>query len=154
MARGTIGLLASIVATLVGGWLISRDGLKRWIWPFVIAQNALNLLYLSVSSGVLPPTLPGLTAVIALEEFGAGFGTAVFMVYLMRCCMPDYKAAHMAILTALMSVSFTLAGVASGFLADSMGFSWYFAFTFVATIPGMVLILFVPRIADEEVSAG
>ena len=43
------------------------------------------------------------------------------MVYLMRCCDPAHKAAHFAILTALMSVSFTIAGVASGFLANALG---------------------------------
>jgi PAT family beta-lactamase induction signal transducer AmpG len=62
----------------------------------------------------------------------------------MRCCAPEYKAAHMAVLTALMSVSFTIAGVGSGALAEAMGFSAYFVFTFLATIPAMVLIPFAP----------
>jgi PAT family beta-lactamase induction signal transducer AmpG len=62
------------------------------------------------------------------------------MVYLMRCCDPKFKAGHMAILTALMSVSFTIAGVLSGFLAESMGFGAYFGLTFVATIPAMLMI--------------
>jgi len=88
--------------------------------------------------------LPLLTGVVTLEAFGSGFGTAVFMVYIMRCCRPAYKAAHMAILTALMSLSFTLAGVVSGFLAEWLGYTLYFGFTFLATIPSMILILFIP----------
>lgn len=146
-ANGTLGVLASFVGTFVGGWLISRQGLKRWIWPFVLAQNTLNLLYallayVGTAGGV---GLGVLTMVITAEHFGEGLGTAVFMVYLMRCCDPAHKAAHMAILTALMSVSFTFAGVASGFLAGWLGFSTYFAFTFLAAIPGMVLIAFIPH---------
>jgi len=86
------------------------------------------------------------TLVIVVETAGAGLGTAAFMVYIMRCCQPAHKAAHMAILTSIMSVSFTLAGVFSGFLADAMGFTAYFAFTFVVTIPGMVMTFFVPHI--------
>ena len=74
----------------------------------------------------------------------SGLGTAVFMVYLMRCCDPAHRAAHMAIVTALMSVSFTLAGVCSGFLASWLGFGPYFAFTFLVTIPGMLLVFFLP----------
>jgi PAT family beta-lactamase induction signal transducer AmpG len=88
------------------------------------------------------------------EHFGEGLGTAVFMVYLMRSCDPAHKASHMAILTALMSVSFTLAGVASGFLAKSMGFAWYFAFTFLVSLPGMALIAFLPNLWDTKASPG
>ena len=49
-----------------------------------------------------------------------------------------------------MSVSFTLAGVFSGFLAEALGFATYFGFTFLATIPGMVLIFFVPHLDGRE----
>jgi PAT family beta-lactamase induction signal transducer AmpG len=146
-ANGTLGVIASFVGTFLGGWLISRHGLKRWIWPFVLAQNTLNLLYallawVGTAGGV---GLGIITLVITAEHFGEGLGTAVFMVYLMRSCDPAHKAAHMAILTALMSVSFTVAGVASGFLAGWLGFSTYFAFTFLAAVPGMVLIFFIPN---------
>lgn len=144
-ANGTLGVLASFVATFVGGWLISRQGLSRWIWPFVLAQNTLNLLYALLAAAGKGVGLGVLTAVITAEHFGEGLGTAVFMVYLMRSCDPAHKAAHMAILTALMSVSFTFAGVASGFLADWLGFATYFAFTFVAALPGMALIAFIPN---------
>ena len=151
-ANGTVGLIASFTATLIGGWLISKHGLRRWIWPFVLAQNALNLIYFGVAMLGDGASLTVFTLAIAAEAAGAGLGTAVFMVYLMRCCRPEHKAAHMAIVTALMSVSFTLAGVASGFLADWMGFSSYFAFTFVATIPGMALIPFIPYLDGRTAS--
>ncbi len=148
-----IAMWATIGATMLGGYLIARYGLRKWIWPFVIAQNTLNLLYMGVANHydflIGHPELGGpsftlLVGVIICENFGSGLGTAVFMVYLMRCCKPDHKAAHYAILTALMSVSFTISGVLSGFIASAVGFSQFFGFTFLATIPGMLLIFFIP----------
>lgn len=151
-ANGTVGLVASFSATMVGGWLIARHGLRRWIWPFVIGQNALNLLYVGLASGAFgaDPGLSAVTVVITLERLGEGLGTAVFMVYLMRCCDPRHKAAHMAILTALMSIGFTVAGAVSGFLAEELGFSQYFLFSFFATFPGMALLFFVPHIDGRQ----
>jgi PAT family beta-lactamase induction signal transducer AmpG len=152
LANGTVGVLASFVATILGGRLIARDGLRRWIWPFMLAQNLLNLLYVGLAL-VPDPAAIGtvvLTTVIAIEHFGAGLGTAVFMVYLMRACDPAHKAGHFAIVSALMSLSFTIAGVASGFLAEAIGFANYFGFTFLATIPSMVLIFFVPHLDGRE----
>jgi PAT family beta-lactamase induction signal transducer AmpG len=153
-ANGTLGTIASFVATFVGGRMIARDGLRRWIWPFMLLQNALNLLFVGLAW--LGPEHAGqalTVGVIAFDAFGSGLGTAVFMVYLMRCCAPQHRAAHMAIVTALMSVSFTLAGVCSGFLASSMGFGPYFLFTFLVTIPGMVLVFFLPHLDGREETA-
>jgi MFS transporter, PAT family, beta-lactamase induction signal transducer AmpG len=151
-ANGTLGVAASFVATFVGGFLISRHGLRRWIWPFVLAQNLLILIFVWIALLPHPEGLGfGLTTVaIAVDQFGSGLGTAVFMVYLMRCCDPAHKAAHMAIVTALMSVSFTIAGVCSGFLAEAMGFANYFAFTVAVTFPMMILIPFVPHLDGRE----
>jgi PAT family beta-lactamase induction signal transducer AmpG len=75
------------------------------------------------------------------------------MVFLMRCCDPAHKAAHMALLTALMSVSFTLAGVSSGYVAAAIGFVPYFAASFVATIPAMVLIFWLPYLDGRNAAA-
>ena len=149
-ANGTLGTVASFVATFLGGRLIARDGLRRWIWPFMLMQNALNLMFVGLA-WLGPEAGQALTVgVIAFDAFGSGLGTAVFMVYLMRCCAPQHRAAHMAIVTALMSVSFTLAGVVSGFLAAGMGFGPYFLFTFLVTIPGMVLVFFLPHLDGRE----
>jgi PAT family beta-lactamase induction signal transducer AmpG len=97
---------------------------------------------------------PVVAAIIAIEHAGAGLGTAVFMVYLMRTCDPAHKAGHFAIVSALMSLSFTVAGVASGFLADAIGFANYFLFTFLATVPSMLLIFFVPHLDGREAQPG
>ncbi len=149
--NGTVGLIASFGATLLGGALIARHGLRRWVWPFVLMQNVLNLLYVFLATTHV--TKFALTIIIALEHFGEGLGTAVFMVYLMRCCDPSHKAAHMALLTALMSVSFTVAGVVSGYLAEALGYARYFSFSFVATVPSMVLLFFVPYLDGRRPAA-
>jgi len=153
-ANGTLGTVASFVATFLGGRLIARDGLRRWIWPFMIMQNALNLMFVGLAW--LGPAGAGqalTVGVLAFDAFGSGLGTAVFMVYLMRCCAAEHRAAHMAIVTALMSVGFTLAGVGSGFLAAGMGFGPYFLFTFLVTIPGMALVFFLPHLDGREETA-
>jgi len=155
LANGTIGVLASFVGTLVGGWVISRQGLRRWIWPCTLAQNLLTLLYVGLAlharHGV--PRLVEITAVITIEHFGEGVGTAVLMVYLMRCCAPAHKAAHMALLTAVMSLSFTLAGVVSGFLAEAMGFVLYFVLSSLAAVPAMLLIAWLPYLDGRPSSS-
>lgn len=163
VAYGTFGIAASIVGGLVGGALIARYGLKRCIWPFVLAQNVLNLLYVFMAwhyRGIFQRPELGVadldlvTAVIVVEAFGSGLGTAAFMVFIMRTTRPDHKAAHFAIATGIATVSATLAGVLSGFLAQTLGFLWYFTFTFAATIPAMSLIPFLPHLERPAGATG
>ncbi len=145
VADGTFGVVAALGGTLAGGWLIARHGLRRWVWPFVLAQNVLHLLYVFLATRAAGSVgMPVIGLVITVEHLGEGLGSAFFTVFLMRCCDPAHKAAHMAIVTALMSVGYTVAGVTSGFLAQSLGFTRYFLFTFLITFPSMSLIFFLP----------
>jgi len=159
--NGVIGMVVGLAAPALGGYIIAKRGFDRFIWPALFAQNVLSLLFAVAAFFATPIAamhgeghqLAGIdgrlivmTAVIVVETAGAGLGTAAFMVYIMRCCQAEHKAAHMAILTSIMSVAFTLAGVFSGFLADALGYTAYFAFTFIVTIPGMLLTFYVPHV--------
>ncbi len=161
---GTLGIGASIAGGILGGHLIGRFGLRRVIWPLVLAQNLPNLFYMVLAliyGGLVGHPERGtanLTVValfVVLEAFGAGNGTAVFLVFIMRTCKPTYKAAHMSLATSVMNVASTLSGVLSGFLAHWLGYAAFFGFTFIATIPGMALIFFLPHLdGGEEKDAG
>ena len=112
--------------------MIGRWGLKRCIWPLALAQNLPNLLYMlmavrygtaTAGSALGASDLRIVTALIVLEQLGAGMGTSAFMVFIMRTTKPAYKAANMAVATGLMTVAATFAGVFSGFIAEALGFS-------------------------------
>lgn len=153
LAHNTFGIIATIVGSIAGGALIAHFGLRRCIWPFVLALNSLNVLYMLLAlkyryilqdpgSGVADF---GLVAVlITLEQLGAGFGNAALAVFIMRTTKASYKAAHFAIGTGLMNIAGTLAGVFSGFLASAAGFPVFFGLTFLLTIPNMALIPWLP----------
>jgi len=165
---GGIGLPSSIVGAILGGWLISRYSLHKMIWPFLLAQNITNLVYmalalhlqhyLSINTGIAIPTPIGnanialVAAVHAFDQFSGGLGTAVLMTFLMGLCRPSYKAAHYAIGTGLMSVSGLYAGVLSGFLTSWIGYGYFFGMSFLFSIPGMALIPFLP-LAGKQAAA-
>jgi PAT family beta-lactamase induction signal transducer AmpG len=157
---GGVGLPFSIVGAMLGGWLISRYTLGKTILPFMLAQNLTNLIYMGLALGlnryvILNTGAEHLTAighfnlflvasVHAFDQFAGGLGTSVLVTFLMRTCLPDFKAAHFAIGTGLMNISGVLSGVLSGFLAQWLGYGYFFGISFLASLPGMALILFIP----------
>lgn len=160
------GLPFSILGAIVGGWAISKYSLKKTIWPFLLAQNFTNLIYmflalflsnyLIINTGaenVVPIgnfNLFLVASVNAFDQFSGGLGTAVLMTFLMRTCLPDFKAAHYAIGSGLMNICGVLAGVVSGFLAEWLGYGIFFGISFLASVPGMAMIFFIPFLETEE----
>jgi PAT family beta-lactamase induction signal transducer AmpG len=158
---GGIGLPASIAGALIGGWMISRFGLRRLIWPFLLAQNLTNVVYMLLAGGLAPylaantgaanPVSIGagnlalFAGVTFFEQFASGLGTAVLTTFLMRICKSEHKAAHFAIGSGLMSLGGIVAGVSSGFIAAWLGYSGMFGISFLISIPGMVLLFWVPK---------
>jgi PAT family beta-lactamase induction signal transducer AmpG len=167
---GGVGLPFSILGAMAGGWMISRYSLGRTIWPFLLAQNLTNLIYmalalylgpyLALNTGAQQITPIGsanlfvVALVHAFDQFAGGLGTSVLVTFLMRTCLSDFKAAHFAIGTGLMNLSGVFAGVAGGFLAQRLGYGYFFGLSFLASIPGMALIPFVPFMHTEKRVSG
>jgi PAT family beta-lactamase induction signal transducer AmpG len=163
---GGVGLPFSILGAMAGGWMISTYSLGRTIWPFLLAQNLTNLVYMALALSLGPfialntgtqevtPIGSGNLVFVALvhafDQFAGGLGTSVLVTFLMRTCLPDFKAAHFAIGTGLMNLSGVLAGVAGGFLAERLGYGYFFGISFLASIPGMALIPFVPFLETKR----
>ncbi len=157
-----VGLPSSIAGALLGGWFISRYSLKKMIWPFLLAQNLSNIAYMIVAfklndlllqnSGKAvagPIALNDIILVAGVngfDQFSGGLGTAVLMTLLMRICRKQYKAAHYAVGTGLMSVGGLFAGSLSGFPAAWLGYGWFFGISFLCSIPGMALTFFLPEL--------
>ena len=89
-------------------------------------------------------------SVHAFDQFAGGLGTSVLVTFLMRTCLPEFKAAHFAIGTGLMNVSGVLSGVGSGFLAEWLGYGHFFGISFLASLPGMFLIFFTPFLDSDS----
>ena len=69
----TIGVTALLSGGLLGGWAVSRLGLKRLLWPMALAINVPNLVYVYLSVAQ-PEPLVAIGGAIAVEQFGYGFG--------------------------------------------------------------------------------
>lgn len=145
---GFVGAFAAIAGSLFGAWWIKRQGLKKAIWPLTILMN-FNIWAYVLLAWLRPQatTTDGLILIAiihAYENVAAGLGNATLMVYLMRLCNVKFKAAHFAIGTAIMSLGSTLVGGFSGVIVENIGYMNLFILGFIAAIPSMILLFFIP----------
>ena len=139
---GTVGIIFLLGGGILGGFLVAKQGLKRWLLPTALLQNGAIILYWILA--ITRPSLPWIYAANSFEQFSFGMGVSAFVIFLMRTVRPEYRASHYAITTAFMAAGMLLPGVVSGYLQAWMGYPMYFLMSFLVSIPGLITIFFLP----------
>ena len=139
---GTVGVVFLLAGGILGGFVIAKKGLKNWMWPTAILQNSAIVLYWLLAK--FRPGIEWVYVVNSFEQFSYGLGVSAYTVFLMRTVRPEFKASHYAITTAFMAAGILLPGVVSGYLQVWMGYENYFLMSFLAAMPGLATICFLP----------
>lgn len=144
---GVVGVVALTLGGIIGGMVIAKFGIKRSLWPMVLAMNVPNLLY--IWAATVQPGKIWVTLIVGCDQFGYGFGFAAYMVYLMFITQDSkYPTAHYAISTGLMALGAMTAGITSGYVQQNTGYAGFFLATLVFAAPGVMLLPFLPL--DKE----
>jgi PAT family beta-lactamase induction signal transducer AmpG len=133
---GTAGVAALTVGGILGGLYISRVGLKRALWPLLLAMHVPNAAYVALAWWQ-PQDLWLVGSAVMIEQFGYGFGFTAYMVYMLMVASQDseHRTAHYAICTGFMALGMMLPGMAAGWLQAHLGYTLFFAWVCVATLP-------------------
>jgi len=137
--NGTIGLILLTLGGILGGFLISKHGLKHWIFWMAIAMKFPDLVYVYMASAQ-PESFLLISSLVAIEQFGYGFGFTAYLVYTMLYSEGEHKTAHYAICTGFMALGMMLPGMMSGILQDILGYQTFFIWIIITTIPGILII--------------
>jgi PAT family beta-lactamase induction signal transducer AmpG len=81
-----------------------------------------------------------LVAAIATENVTSGIGLTVFTTYLSGLSSIAYTATQFALLSSFAGVGRTFMAGPAGIVAAKVGWFWFWGFTVVAAIPGMILL--------------
>ena len=125
LVQGTVGVIGLTLGGILGGICASRDGLKRWLWPMVMAITLPDLVYVYLSY-VMPSDLLVINACVFIEQFGYGFGFSAYMLYLIYYSMGEHKTSHYALCTAFMALSMMIPGLFAGALQEAVGYQAFF----------------------------
>jgi PAT family beta-lactamase induction signal transducer AmpG len=138
LVYGTIGVIALTLGGLLGGVVISRHGLKRCLWPMAFAVHVPDLVFVYLSSA-LPENIYLISAAMAAEQFGYGFGFTSYMLYMIMVADGEHKTAHYAICTGFMALGMMLPQMASGWIQQMLGYQHFFLWVCLATIPAFAM---------------
>lgn len=142
MAYGTIGIIALLLGGILGGILVSRHGLKRWIIPMALAINLPDLLYVYLAAAT-PDSLWIIIGSVAIEQLGYGFGFTGYTLYLIHVTKGEHQTAHYAIGTGFMALGMMIPGMVAGYIQESIGYTSFFVWVCICTLPGIIASILV-----------
>lgn len=131
LVQGTVGVIGLTLGGILGGIAASRDGLKKWLWPMVMAITLPDVVYVYLSY-VMPSNLLTINVCVFIEQFGYGFGFSAYMLYLIYYSQGDHKTSHYALCTAFMALSMMIPGLFAGALQEAVGYQAFFLIVIAA----------------------
>ncbi|HSI40291.1 MAG TPA: MFS transporter [Xanthobacteraceae bacterium] len=134
-----VGFAAALIGGFAGGMLARACPLVTSLWIAGVLQMVSNLVFCwQAWVGV---NLSALAVTIVVENFTGSVGTVVFVAYLSALCgARAHTATQYALLTALAAVGRTFLASSAGFVAESTGWTLFFAITALAALPGLALL--------------
>lgn len=144
---GTIGVIMLTIGGILGGILISKDGLKKWMLPMVLSINVPNAFYAFLAITNTTNKFAVITTVV-LEQFGYGFGIAGFMVYLIYIAEGASKTSHYALATGFMALGMMLPGLVSGYIQEWLGYDGFFIWVVIGALPAIFILKYLKYPAD------
>lgn len=130
-----LGILATLVGSLLGGFLMTRSGLVPSLLAFGVLQAVSNLGFVVLAWAGKSASL--LTAAVVIENVTGGMGTAAFVALIMSLCDPRYTATQFALLSSLEALGRVFAGRPSADMVEAVGWGHFFLLTFVIALPGL-----------------
>jgi PAT family beta-lactamase induction signal transducer AmpG len=144
---GPFSLGGTLVGITLGGWLVRRIGVGRALLLTGWAQTVAMAMYVVLS---LTPGQPAmLYATVTTEAFAQGLADAAFLTFLSALCAREFAATQYALLSSVPNLAIHTIGAASGVMAASLGWTWFYVVCMAAALPGMALMVVLLRRGDQ-----
>jgi PAT family beta-lactamase induction signal transducer AmpG len=146
------GLVSAFAGVLIGGTVIARLGLRRALITGSIAVMCSNcafaLLAASHSSDIV-----GLAIVNSLDNLALGIHGTSLIAFMSSLTSARYTATQYAVLSSLYALPGKLLMGASGFVVDALGYSGFFCYTAMLSVPGLLLLIWLGKRAPDKFAA-
>jgi PAT family beta-lactamase induction signal transducer AmpG len=142
LINGTLGIAALLAGGVLGGILAARHGTRAWLLPMAVLMNVPNLVYLALAY-YQPQSLTYIAAGVMTEKFGYGFGFTGYMLYMLYLAQGKHQTSFYAICTGFMSLGLILPGSLAGYPLQWLGYTGFFVWIMLATIPSFAVAILV-----------
>lgn len=143
LATGPISLTCTLLGYAMGGTLVAWLGMGRALIATGFTQMGFMSLYVVLTLN--PGNIHLLYGVVAAEAFVQAMAMAAFVAYLSSLCTIRFTATQYALLSSIAALASHTVGGLSGFAAQALGWTAFYAVAMFSALPSMTLMLVILR---------
>ena len=147
---GTLGVIGLLLGGIVGGWAVSKWGLKKCLWPLVLCITLPDIVYVYLS---YYPTdnLWLIGSCVCIEQIGYGLGFAAYTLYLVTFYRGEHSTTVFSICTAGQYLGgVMIPGMVSGLISENIGYQSFFWIVMAFCLVTFTVTAFVKIIDHKE----
>jgi PAT family beta-lactamase induction signal transducer AmpG len=146
---GTLGVIGLLLGGILGGWAISKWGLKKCLWPLVLCITLPDIVYVYLSY-VFTDNIWVIGSCVCIEQLGYGLGFAAYTLYLVHFSRGERSTAVFAICTAGQYLGgVMLPGMVSGLISENVGYQTFFLIVMAFCLVTFTVTALV-KVKDDE----
>jgi PAT family beta-lactamase induction signal transducer AmpG len=134
-----VGWISLAIGGLVGGALMLRLKILPALFIFGALQAAATFGFAALA--LIGKSIPMLTFVIASENFAAGMSMTAFVAFMAILTNKKFTATQYALLTSFMGIPRVIFVAPTGYIAQALGWFWFFAICTVIAVFGFLMVL-------------
>ena len=147
---GTLGVIGLLLGGIVGGWAVSKWGLKRCLWPLVLCITLPDIVYVYLSYFPTDNLLLS-GSCVCVEQIGYGLGFAAYTLFLVHFSRGERSTAVFSICTAGQNLGgVMLPGMVSGLISENIGYQNFFWLVMAFCLVTFTVTAFVKIIDHKE----
>ena len=123
---GTLGVIGLLLGGIVGGWAVSKWGLKKCLWPLVLCITLPDIVYVYLSYAQTS-NLWIIGSCLSVEQLGYGLGFSAYTLFLIHFSRGERSTAVFSICTAGQYLGGAMIpGMVSGLISENVGYQEFF----------------------------
>lgn len=143
-----LGVMAAITGGLIGSYIMHRLPIYNSLLIFGIIHAVAHLMF--IPQEIMGHNIFMLFLVMGFESITGGMTMAAYIAFITSLCSGKYGATQYAILTSMMGFSRSILPSLSGFIVNIYGWKIFYFFTFLLTIPALIMILYLKKYNSKK----
>ena len=143
------GVISALVGVLIGGTVIAKLGLRRALVVGSVVVMISNCTFAALAASD-SHELAALAVVNSLDNLALGIHGTSLIAFMSSLTSARYTATQYAVLSSLYALPGKVLMGLSGFVVEALGYSRFFIYTALLSVPGLILLYWLGKYAPKQ----
>ena len=148
----TAGKLFGITSAMIGGLIASHIMKKKNLYDSLLMFGSIHAAahILFVVQEIYGKNIYLLFVITGFESVSGGMSMAAYIAFIASLCRGKFRATQYSFLSSMMGLSRSIFPAISGYIVSSLGWSAFYIFTTLATVPSLIMILYLKKVRAQN----